>query len=281
MPMKHRAVHNPRPKLRNPSPEKLDGLLALAAKPALPISAGAIEARRLIAEAQLKYKQQQENAVNAVVAQNERVQAALSEWGDDEDKPTQTTKENAVQPYHFQPTNNVTRETFNFVRDNPGKNAKQVMDSMGARGYNTSSVRSLLGQMVLGSMIAVDKPTGTYHALKKEYQPMKASVLKAGRVQTKKSLSQTIKKLALKHAPIKPDYPVHPAPKVNLDLRFNKNRNAPEGIATLNAAHAQAAPTIPVAAPTPKLLTAAQVLETLSIKEAHILYRELQTMFGH
>lgn len=281
MPMKHRAVHNPRPKLRNPSPEKLDVLLALAAKPALPISAGAIEARRLIAEAQLKYKQQQENAMNAVVAQNERVKAALSEWGDDEDKPTQTTKENAVKPNHFQPTNNVTRETFNFVRDNPGKNTKQITTTMSERGFNASSVASLLGQMRRTCMIDMDEPTRTYHALTKEYQPMKLAVLKADRAQTKKkSLSQTIKKLALKHAPIKADYPVHPAPKVNLDLRFNKNRNAPEGIATLNAAHAQAAPTIPVAAPTPKLLTAAQVLETLSIKEAHILYRELQTMFG-
>ena len=279
--MKHRAVHNPRPKLRNPSPEKLDVLLALAAKPALPISAGAIEARRLIAEAQLKYKQQQENAVNAVVAQNERVKAALSEWGDDEDKPTQTTKENAVKPNHFQPTNNVTRETFNFVRDNPGKNTKQITTTMSERGFNASSVASLLGQMRRTCMIDMDEPTRTYHALTKEYQPMKLAVLKADRAQTKKkSLSQTIRKLALKHAPIKPDYPERQTPTVNIDLRFNKNRNAPEGIATLNAAHAQATPAIPVAAPTPKLLTAAQVLETLSIKEAHILYRELQTMFG-
>lgn len=205
----------------------------------------------------------------------------LSEWSDDEDSRKQTTKENAVQPYHFKATNNVTRETFNYVRDNPGKTAKQIMDSMGARGYKTSSVRSLLGQMVLGSMLAVDAPTGTYHAIKKEYSPMKASVLKAGREQTKKSLSKTIKQLALKHIPITRDYPARQAPTVNIDVQAIKNRNTPEGIATLNAAHAQATLAPSIAAPTPKLLTAAQVLETLSIKEAHILYRELQSMFGN
>jgi hypothetical protein len=61
---------------------------------------------------------------------------------------------------------------------------------------------------------------------------------------------------------------------VNIDIAAIKKQNGIRaGIATLNAFPAQAAPA-------PTLLTAKQVLETLSIKEAHMLYRELQTMFG-
>jgi hypothetical protein len=83
------------------------------------------------------------------------------------------------------------------------------------------------------------------------------------------------KKLANTKAPTKADPPPRQPAKVNIDIVAIKERNGVRaGIATLNASHAQ--PLAQQAQP----LTAKQVLETLSIKEAHALYRELQTMFS-
>lgn len=291
MPMKHRAVHNPRPKLRNPSPEKLDVLLGLKAKLLAekepPLSAGAIEARRLIAEAQLKYQQQQEKAMNAVTAQNERVKAALSEWGDEETPPAQTQAA-PVKSHLFQTTVGVSQASFNYIKDNPYTTTMQAVAALEQQGFKRGSTLSLYSQMVRQGLLSKDMD-GKLTALVKEFRPMKSSsqmakidkmvkkvTAKKGRP-AKKTLSAAIKQLVDKQVVVKAGYPERQAPTVNIDVRAIKNRNTPEGIAALNATHAQ--PT-PVAAPTPKLLTAAQVLETLSIKEAHILYRELQTMFG-
>jgi len=273
MPMKHRAVHNPRPKLRNPSPEKLDVLLSLATKPVLPVSAGAIEARRLIAEAQLKYKQQQENAVNAVTAQNERVKAALSEWGDEDTTPAPAPKER----HYFKATVGVSQAAFNYVRDNPYTTTVQAISALEQQGFKKTSLSSLYTQMVRQGQLSKDKD-GKLTALIPEFRPLKASA-------TLRNLGLLMKKkIAKPKAQTKAATPERQAPTVNIDVRAIKEQNAVRaGIATLNASHAQAgqaAPATPLAAATPKLLTAAQVLETLSIKEAHILYRELQTMFG-
>lgn len=150
----------------------------------------------------------------------------------------------------FKPSNNVTRETFNFVRDNPAQTARQIRTHMVGRGFNDSSVGSLLGQLVRSSMLELHMPTRTYRALTKEYTPIKIGTLK---------LSRTLEKKAAKKAAL-----------------AQKKTNAVAGIATLNAPHTQATLALPVS----QQLTAKQVLETLSIKEAHMLYRELQTMFG-
>ena len=277
MPMKHRAVHNPRPKLRNPSPEKLDVLLGLATKPVLPPSAGAIEARRLIAEAQLKYKQQQENAMNAVTAQNERVKAALSEWGDEEETPPPPA-ETPKGRHYFKATVGVSQAAFDYVKDNPYTTTMQAVAALEKQGFKRTSLTSLYTQMVRQGQLSKDKD-GKLTALIPEYRPLKASA-------TLRNLGTLLKKkVAVSKTAPKAAYPTRQAPTVNIDVRAIKEQSGMRaGIATLNAPHAQptpvAAPTTPVAAPTPELLTAAQVLETLSIKEAHILYRELQTMFG-
>lgn len=279
MTMKHRAVHNPRPRISIMPAEKIERLLHGDQKKESPISAGAIEARRLIAEAQLKYKQQQENAMNAVVAQNERVKAALSEWGDDDTPPVAAhiQTESAKQRHYFQATVGVSQAAFSYVKDNPYTTTAQAVSALEQQGFKKTSLSSLYTQMVRQGQLSKDKD-GRLTALIPEYRPLKASA-------TLRNLGLLMrKKIAKPKAPTKAAAPERQAPTVNIDVRAIKEQNAVRaGIATLNASHAQAgqaAPATPVAAPTPKLLTAAQVLETLSIKEAHILYRELQTMFG-
>lgn len=271
----HKQLHNPVLKKSILSANKVEALLGKdpVANPAKPLSAGAIEARRLIAEAQLKYKQQQENAMNAVVSQNERVKAALSEWGDEDTPPV----ENPKQRHYFKATVGVSQAAFDYVKDNPYTTTMQAIAALEQRGFKKTSLSSLYTQMVRQGQLSKDKD-GRLTALIPEYRPLKA-------VATLRNLGLLMrKKNAKPKAPTKAAYPERQAPTVNIDIVAIKERNAVRaGIATLNASHAQAgqaAPATPVAAPTPKLLTAAQVLETLSIKEAHILYRELQTMFG-
>ena len=170
-----------------------------------------------------------------------RVREIPADW----DETNSTTKEGTVKQL-FKPTNNVTRETFNFVRDNPAQTAKQIKTHMVARGFNDSSVGSLLGQLVRSSMLELHMPSKTYRALTKEYTPIKMSTLK---------LSRTLEKKAAKKAAQAPKPP-----------------NTVAGIATLNAPHTQATSRQPT--------TIRQVIESLNVKEAHELYRELKTLFG-
>jgi hypothetical protein len=174
-----------------------------------------------------------------------RVREIPADWDENN-----STKESTVKPNLFQTANNVTRETFNFVRDNPGLTGKQIKMRMEAQGFNASSVGSLLGQFVRTRMLELHMPTKAYRAIATEYTPIKSGQLKASRARELKEVKKAIQA-------IKKQQPV-------------------AGIATLTAPRTQATLTQPVS----QQLTAKQVLETLSIKEAHMLYRELQTMFG-
>lgn len=77
-------------------------------------------------------------------------------------------------PQAFKPTNNVSRETFNAVRDNPRLQYKDLIRLLGNRGFNTASIGSLLTQMFNCGMVTKDD-NGRYIALQQEYTPIKAS----------------------------------------------------------------------------------------------------------
>lgn len=99
-----------------------------------------------------------------------------AEW---DDKTAETkieevrTMQTETKRVYFQTTNNVTRVTFEYVRDNPGNTRVSVVDVLKARGYNPSSVGSLLGQMVKQGQMRESK--GLLYAVKKEYEPLKSS----------------------------------------------------------------------------------------------------------
>jgi hypothetical protein len=187
-------------------------------------------------------------ALATALTQN-RVREIPKDW----DEENSTTKELPVKAHYFQTTTNVTRETFNYVRDNPGQTSAQIRSQMVARNFNASSVYSLLGQMVRQNLIRVDNKL--YWPVANEYTPIKGTLLKAARLQELKAAKAALKVVKAAKA----------TPPTEVKAERVVERVVERAVA----------PT-----PTPKLLTAAQVLETLSIKEAHVLYRELQTMFG-
>jgi hypothetical protein len=195
--------------------------------------------------------------------------AVLNEWDKDDaslSKPSQPQAESAKQRHYFQPTVGVSQVSFNYVRDNPYTTAAQAVKALEQQGFKKSSLTSLYTQMIRQGHLSKDKD-GKLTALIPEYRPLKASA-------TLRNMGALLrKKIANTKAPTKADLPPLRPTKLNIDIRAIKQQNGVRaGIATLNASHAQATLAQP--------LTAKQVLETLSIKEAHMLYRELQTMFG-
>jgi len=110
----------------------------------------------------------------------------LQEWDDDGEDSPQTTINNSVsapsqniqgipmtKTYNFTVTNNVSRATFNYVRDNPGSKRKEIMQALGHQGYTEGSVSSLLAQMRRNKMIHITDDL--YYADISEYRPIKSN----------------------------------------------------------------------------------------------------------
>jgi predicted transcriptional regulator len=95
----------------------------------------------------------------------------LSEWELDnqqQEKQVQTT------PYvpHFKVTNNVTRATFDFVKNNPHQSCKTICAALEKDGYKSSSIGSLLTQFVKNGLCVRDA-NSNYTAIAHEYTPIK------------------------------------------------------------------------------------------------------------
>ena len=148
-----RQRHNPHSNAKPLTPEQIERALggSVLVKPKPPISAGAIEAQQIIEKAkQLKGEAMPDmNTALRTALENSKREAlnnTLKAWEEDE-KETQLEKPVTTGKTHlFEVTNNVSRETFNFVRDNPGCNMAQIKQAMAAKGFNTRSAGSLLTQ---------------------------------------------------------------------------------------------------------------------------------------
>jgi hypothetical protein len=95
------------------------------------------------------------------------LEKALNEW-----EPEPMPETTPSKPY-FTVTNNVTRITFDYVRDNPGKTRKEVSVALEAQGYKTGSVTSLLGQMIKQGVMR--ESAHLLYTTTNEYAPLKSS----------------------------------------------------------------------------------------------------------
>jgi hypothetical protein len=95
------------------------------------------------------------------------LEKALNEW-----EPEPMPETTPTKPY-FTVTNNVTRITFEYVRDNPGKTRKEVSVALEAQGYKTGSVTSLLGQMIKQGVMR--ESAHLLYTTTNEYAPLKSS----------------------------------------------------------------------------------------------------------
>jgi hypothetical protein len=185
--------------------------------------------------------------------QNANTQTQLNDvvkkWDDEEKARTQvaTPAPNFEMGRH-RVTTNVSRATFNYVRDNPAQTKTQITDALVRRGYNASSVSTLAAQMVRGGMATMDEKGGITTHLK-EYVPIKngAAII---RLKKKKGIKTPTNKIG---------------------------RPAKEGIAALSV---QDAPTLPQATPRPNSFDADKLLSTLSFADVLVLHKKIKTMLG-
>ncbi len=172
----------------------------------------------------------------------------IAEWSDDEQKPApqpQPQEKQTMTAQAFTITNNVSRATFDFVRDNPGLQHNEIKHKLVAKGYKDSSVTALISQLRRSGQIA-RLADGTYHAAAKEYEPIK----------------QFYKQAKTKKPEVKNSVAKKPEAKS-------------EGIAALQPVHT------PVPAPAQVVSNDVEyILSTLPIKQARSLYDELHKIFG-
>ena len=96
----------------------------------------------------------------------------LSEWELDNQQQEKQV-ETQQQPY-FSITNNVTRATFDYVKNNPASASGEVSRALAQRGYKPSSIGSLLTQFIKKGLCTRDAQN-RYSVAVAEYVPMKAN----------------------------------------------------------------------------------------------------------
>lgn len=102
----------------------------------------------------------------------------LKQW-----EPTTTAPAADASPSLFPVTTNVTRETFECVKKNPGITAPQVVAMLPQQ--KPTSVTSLLAQMVKNGLCRKQGPG--FYALVDEYLPLKRAYAKYATVQKPKA----------------------------------------------------------------------------------------------
>jgi hypothetical protein len=121
-------------------------------------------------------RQQKEKVMPDIKTALEKALAKTANaWAADDDAHHQIEpqQEKTVPKQYFQTTNNVTRVTFDFVRDNPGMTRVEVARELAKQGYKPGSVSSLLGQMLKQGMLR--ESAHLLYATASEYAPLKST----------------------------------------------------------------------------------------------------------
>ena len=176
------------------------------------------------------------------------LKTTIQEWAND-DKPYQPqekakmklnvvkTQDNKVR---FVATNNVSRDTFNFVQQHPDSTRAEVVSALTSKGYNKASVTSLIGQYVRCAYFT-QSSDGKLRCVLPEY----------------KSLPSTAKQM-------------------RLAKQLSASKSKPKKAVT-KATSAGIAALTPATTTAPD---AHSILNTLSVMQARVLYDELKKIFG-
>lgn len=98
----------------------------------------------------------------------------LEAWEQDDQQTQEKPVPANTSPQIFKPTNNVSRETFNYIRDNPNKNSKEIRTTLTKQGFNAGSVGSLITQFLKQGQVSKDA-NGRYTTIVPEYTPLKST----------------------------------------------------------------------------------------------------------
>ena len=206
----------------------------------------------------------------------------LQEWDDDGEtfsppSTINTTINNSVptpsqaipMKKTFNITNNISRVTFDYIKNNPGSTRKEIIEALEHQGFVGGSVSSLVAQMRRNNM--VHETNNLYYADIPEYRPIKS--LKA------------LKKMEAPIAPPKRKYEKKAVTGIGALLR-EKLENTPMPSQTAFDAAAYAMGT-PARVEIPKRMVSLvrvkspeDILKDMTVYQARELYVHLKQMFG-
>jgi hypothetical protein len=168
------------------------------------------------------------------------MQKILHAW--EQPETIKETKETTM----FKPTNNVTKATFNFVRDNSGCARNDAIRILVSQGHKKSSVSSLIGQMLRQGHITKNN-YGMLYPNGEEYTPIKSAKTIAKREgKVKKAKSYKV-----------------------ITSKTTEPSTESLGLAALVLDHK------------PDMRTSIDIImDTVSLNDAHELYRRLHLYFG-
>jgi hypothetical protein len=107
-------------------------------------------------------------------ALNNQLKNTINDWEKDDMQITQTnTRTRPKGERFFGVTNNVTRATFDYVKNNPNLTSAEICADMEKLGYKASSVSSLIAQFAVQKLAERDD-RGRYIIIVPEYRPLKA-----------------------------------------------------------------------------------------------------------
>jgi hypothetical protein len=200
------------------------------------------------------------------------LRTTLQEWDDDgESFPHSPSVQPVSVPPAPQPTqgipvkktfnitNNISRVTFDYIKNNPGSTRKEIIEALEHQGFAGGSTSSLIAQMRRNQM--VHETNNAYYADIPEYRPIKS--LKA------------LKKMDAPIAPPKRKY----------------EKKAVTGIGALLKERLDSTPTpIVIEHPSPKqrgfmttlvrTRSPEDILKDMTVYQARELYDHLKQMFG-
>lgn len=101
--------------------------------------------------------------------------SVLSKWEQDEKKQITQQQEKKMGKPYFSVTNNVSRETFNYIKNNPNLTTAEVSRALVKRGFKDGSVTSICAQLSKQGQVLKDARTKRLVALADEYSPLKPS----------------------------------------------------------------------------------------------------------
>lgn len=104
-------------------------------------------------------------------ATNPELKQTLAEW-DTSEKLTTMNTTTAPKKNFFQVRNNVSRATFEYIKQNPGSTRKEIIAALEHKDYNPASVSSLVAQLINNKYIHATN--GLHYADSQEYRPVKS-----------------------------------------------------------------------------------------------------------
>jgi hypothetical protein len=178
-------------------------------------------------------------------------------------QPTQPTQEIPVKKT-FNVTNNISRVTFDYIKNNPGSTRKEIIEALEHQGFAGGSTSSLIAQMRRNNMI--HETNNAYYADIAEYRPIKS--LKA------------MKKLEQVPAPPKRKYEKKAITGIGALLREKMDAAIDRGALDAAARVMEPAPTNKRFVSLVRNQQPQDILKDMTVYQARELYDHLKQMFG-